>query len=130
MTTGTIKEAHIYCYNNLYVSAALEINVKGTNFRFGGHEVFMSGPRGGASGDFPYLGKFVFRCLEICGVQAWQQIKNCKVLVEILNRQVIAIGQLSGNKFFNPLTEFNDQSKGPDEGCPDNAHDQDRHLHK
>lgn len=114
METGTIKEAHIYNYNELYVTAALEINVKGTNFRFGGHDIFTSGARGGTTGDFPYLGKFVFRCLEICGVQAWQQIKNCKVLVQIVNRRIIAIGQLTGNKFFNPMMEFHHQHKSAD----------------
>nr|WP_295924746.1 hypothetical protein [uncultured Dyadobacter sp.] len=111
MTTGTIKDAHIYCYDDLFITAALDINVKGINFRFGGHDVFISGPRGGTAGDFPYLGTFVFRCLEICGVQAWKQIRNCKVLVQIVNKEIIAIGQLTGNKFFNPMREFHNSDK-------------------
>lgn len=111
MITGTIKDAHIYCHDDLFITAALDINVKGTNFRFGGHNVFISGPRGDSVGDFPHLGKFVFRCLEICGVQAWQQIRNCKVLVQIVNREIIAIGQLTGSKFFNPMREFHNSDQ-------------------
>ncbi len=106
METGAIKAAHIYTCANLFVTAALEINVKGVNFFFGGHEIFHSGVRGGRAGDIPYLGKFVYRCLEICGVQAWGQLKNCKVLVQIVNRHAVAIGPLFGNAVFNPTEEF------------------------
>ncbi|WP_353720227.1 hypothetical protein [Dyadobacter sp. 676] len=106
METGAIKAAHIYSCGNMFLTAALEINVKGVNFFFGGHEIFHTGARGGRTGDVPYLGKFVFRCLEVCGVQAWSQLKNCKVLVKIVNRHAVAIGQLRGNKIFNPAEEF------------------------
>lgn len=114
METGAIKAAHIYTCANMFVTAALEINVKGVNFFFGGHEIFHSGAGGGRIGEVPYLGKFVYRCLEVCRVQAWSQLKNCKVFVKIVNRHAVGIGSLGGGDFFNPTEEFGatDQMNG------------------
>lgn len=52
METGAIKAAHIYTCANLFVTAALEINVKGVNFFFGGHEIFI--PESEAAGQVIY----------------------------------------------------------------------------
>lgn len=100
MEIGTIKSVHIYCHNTYYVTAALKLNVKGTNFCFGSHQVFLSGMYGGQTGDFPYLGKFIFRCLQICNLRDWELIKSQKVLVDIVDNMAVGIGTLSGSDFF------------------------------
>lgn len=109
MEIGTIKSVHIYTHDACYVTAALQLNVKGSNFCFGGHQVFLSGMLGGQAGDFPYLGKFIFRCLQVCDVSDWELLKSQKVLVDISDGMVVAIGKLSGNDFFYPAFEFEKQ---------------------
>lgn len=106
MEIGTIKAVHIYVYKQLYVTAELELNIKGVNHRFGGHGVFHSGVYGGDAGDSPYLGRFLFRCMEVCNVDSWDLLKSSKVLAEIRDGRVIAIGTVSGDHWFNPTMEF------------------------
>ncbi|WP_353718531.1 hypothetical protein [Dyadobacter sp. 676] len=106
MEIGTIKAVHIYMHRQLYVTAALELNLKGVKYIFGGHEVFLSGMHGGESADAPYLGRFLFRCMHVCKADNWDQLKSSKVLVEIRNGKVVAIADTAGNNWFNPKEEF------------------------
>ncbi|MEO6285895.1 MAG: hypothetical protein ABIN80_29000 [Dyadobacter sp.] len=106
MEIGTIKAVHIYLRERLHVTAELELNVKGVNYSFGGHQMFLSGRNGGESCDAPYLGRFLFRCMQICDVESWEQLKSSKVIVNISDQKVIAIGNVAGNKWFNPQAEF------------------------
>ncbi|WAC15158.1 hypothetical protein [Dyadobacter pollutisoli] len=106
MEIGTIKAVHIYIHEQLYVTAELELNLKGINHSFGGHKIFMSGMNGGESCDAPYLGRFLFRCMQICEVDSWEKLKSNKVLIEISNGKVTAIGNVAGSKWFNPRKEF------------------------
>lgn len=106
MEIGTIKAVHIYIHRQLYVTAELELNLKGVNHTFGGHEIFLSGMHGGNSCDAPYLGRFLFRCMQVCNVDSWELLKSSKVLVEINNGKVIAIADTAGNNWFNPVIEF------------------------
>ena len=106
MEIGTIKAVHIYTHRRLYVTAELELNLKGVKYIFGGHEVFLSGMHGGESVDAPYLGRFLFRCMQICGVDNWDELKSSKVLVEIQHGKVLAIADVAGNNWFNPIKEF------------------------
>jgi hypothetical protein len=106
MEIGTIKAVHIYVHERLYVTAELELNLKGVNHSFGGHEIFVSGINGGDSCDAPYLGRFLFRCMQICGVDSWDQLKSHKVMVQLVSGKVVAIGNIAGDKWFNPQAEF------------------------
>jgi hypothetical protein len=106
MEIGTIKAVHIYVHKQLYVTAELELNLKGVNYTFGGHEVFLSGLHGGESADAPYLGRFLYRCMQICKVDSWDRLKSSKVLVEIRHGKVSAIADVGGNNWFNPAEEF------------------------
>ncbi|SDG48537.1 hypothetical protein SAMN04487996_11942 [Dyadobacter soli] len=106
MEIGTIKAVHIYTHRRLYVTAELELNLKGVKYTFGGRDVFVSGMNGGGSADAPYLGRFLFRCMEICHVDNWDQLKSSKVLVEIQHGKVVAIANVSGSNWFNPAKEF------------------------
>lgn len=113
MEIGTIKAVHIYTHRRLYVTAELELNLKGVKYTFGGHDVFLSGVNGGGSADPPYLGRFLFRCMQICRVDNWDELKSSKVLVEIQHGKVVAIADVAGNTWFNPTKEFEamDQEK-------------------
>lgn len=106
MEIGTIKAVHIVMHRHLYVTAEMELNVKGVKYVFGGHETVLSGMHGGESADTPHLGRFLFRCMQICGADSWDQLKNSKVLVEVKNGKVLAIADVSGNNWFNPTAEF------------------------
>lgn len=106
MEIGSIKAVHIHIHRELYVTAELELNLKGVNYTFGGQHVFLSGVQGGESCDMPYLGRFLFRCMQVCGVDHWDELKNTKVLAEIRNGKVIAIADTAGTNWFNPKAEF------------------------
>ncbi|KAA0992508.1 hypothetical protein [Dyadobacter aurulentus] len=106
MEIGTIKAVHIYMHNKLYVTAELELNVKGSNYSFGGESVFVSGKNGGESCDAPVLGRFLFRCMQICAVDSWDLLKSQKVMVEVSHGKAVAIANASGDKWFNPSSEF------------------------
>ncbi|MHA4739273.1 hypothetical protein [Dyadobacter sp. MSC1_007] len=106
MEIGTIKAVHIYVHEQIYVTAELELNIKGVNYIFGGHRVFLSGMHGGESCDAPYLGRFLFRCMHVCNVESWDLLKSSKVLADIRDGRVIAIGSTSGHNWFNPTKEF------------------------
>lgn len=106
MEIGTIKAVHIFTHRRLYVTAQLELNLKGVNYTFGGHDVFLSGMHGGESSDAPYLGRFLFRCMQVCRVDNWDKLKSSKVLVEVQHGRVVAIADVSGENWFNPSIEF------------------------
>ncbi|MDR6808672.1 hypothetical protein J2Y45_005884 [Dyadobacter sp. BE34] len=106
MEIGTIKAVHIYTHQRLYVTAELELNLKGVKYTFGGYDVFLSGMHGGESSDPPYLGRFLFRCMQVCRVDNWDELKSSKVLVEIQHGKVVAIADISGDNWFNPAKEF------------------------
>jgi hypothetical protein len=106
MEFGTIKAARIYVWENRYVTADLELNVKGVNYSFGGEMVVRSGANGGGFSDIPYLGRFLFRCLEICNVPSWDLLKSRKVQVKVENGKVTEIGNVAGDLWFNPRVEF------------------------
>ncbi|MCF0073885.1 hypothetical protein LZD49_25620 [Dyadobacter sp. CY261] len=106
MEIGTIKAVHIYIHRQLYVTADLELNLKGVKYTFGGQGLFVSGMHGGESSDAPYLGRFLYRCMQVCNVANWEELKSSKVLVEIRNGRVIAIADIAGNNWFDPLAEF------------------------
>ncbi len=106
MEIGTIKAVHIYTYQRLYVTAELELNLKGVKYMFGGREVFLSGTHGGESADPPYLGRFLFRCMQVCRVDNWDELKSSKVLVEVQHGKVVAIADVTGDNWFNPAKEF------------------------
>lgn len=106
MEVGTIKAVHIYIHEEKYVTAELELNVKGINYCFGGASTFLSGPRGGDAGDAPYLARFIFRCMQICGVETFESLKSHKVLAHITDGEVVAIANVAGENWFNVRQEF------------------------
>ncbi|WP_342083830.1 hypothetical protein [Dyadobacter sp. OTU695] len=115
MEIGTIKAVHIYTHRQLYVTAELELNLKGVKYTFGGHEVFLSGMNGGESADPPYLGRFLYRCMQVCRVDNWDELKSSKVLVEIRHGKVAAIADVSGNNWFDPAKEFEAMALGKEQ---------------
>ncbi|WP_031530053.1 hypothetical protein [Dyadobacter crusticola] len=106
MGIGTIKAVHIYIHEQLYLTAELELNVKGVNYSFGGKAVLLSGREGGEPSGTPLLGRFLFRCMQICEVDSWDLLKSRKVLVEISNEIAVAIGNPVTGRWFRPAGEF------------------------
>ena len=106
MEIGTIKAVHILAHEKKYVTAELELNVKGVNYSFGGGDIFLTGDQGGRFDDPPFLGRFIFRCLQICKADSWDLLKSCKVLVQVIDKKVVAIGNVTGDQWFNPVSEF------------------------
>jgi hypothetical protein len=44
--------------------------------------------------------------MQVCRVDNWDELKSSKVLVEIRHGKVVAIADVSGNNWFDPVKEF------------------------
>jgi len=76
---------------------------------FGGHVLYL--PKSFKHhGDFGYAGHFIFRCLEVAGVESWDKLKGKTIRVksdkEGLGGKIIAIGHIVNDDWFDPSEDF------------------------
>ena len=94
------------------LSAWLTLNYGGTSQGFGGYLLYA--PKGWKahkeSGNF--CGHFIWRCLEIVGVNDWAELPGKPIRVKADYGKVHAIGHIIDDKWFDPSAEFEAFSKG------------------
>lgn len=73
---------------------------------FGGYVLYL--PKGfvhaTTKGDF--AGHFIFRCMEIAGVERWSDVKGKTVRVMVQDDRAVAIGHIVKDDWFNPSKDF------------------------
>lgn len=87
----------------------LDYGVSGQGF--GGYALYL--PKGFKNftnkGDF--AGHFIFRCMEIAGVDKWEEMKGKSIRVKVAQGKVEAIGHIVKDDWFSPSHDFEVMSK-------------------
>lgn len=88
------------------LTAWLNLNYGGSGQGFGGFSLYL--PKSYAhfteKGDF--AGHFLFRCMEIAGVESWDKMKGKTVRVKSQHSKIEAIGHIVKDDWFNPSEDF------------------------
>jgi hypothetical protein len=76
---------------------------------FGGHALYL--PKSFKHhADLGYAGHFIYRCMEIGGVEKWADLKGKSIRVKLdkpgLAGNILAVGHIVKDDWFNPSVEF------------------------
>ena len=96
------------------LSAWLTLDYGGTGQGFGGYALFMRpfDTEKKAKGTYllgNYAGLFIYRCIEIGGVEKWEQLRGRTIRVKKpagFGGSIIAIGHIVKDDWFEPTREF------------------------
>jgi len=102
---AVIKKAIIDIGDRGFLTASLHLDYGVCMQQFGGFALYL--PK---SFDHHRLnssaGHFIFRVLQIAGVERWDQLQNQCVRVKATHSGVIEIGHIIIEDWFNPLEDF------------------------
>lgn len=107
-----IEDARIVIEECGLLSAYLYLDYGDSGQSFGGYALYL--PDG-----FKYhsimkssAGHFIFRCLEIAGVDEWSKLKGKAIRVKQDHCKVYAIGHIVKDDWFCPSEDFKDEKYG------------------
>ena len=88
------------------LSAWIQLDYGGTGQGFGGYMLY--GPHGWRANKSPgnYTGHFVWRVLEIAGVDEWGKVKGRTIRAKSSHGKCHAIGHIIKDDWFDPSIEF------------------------
>lgn len=88
------------------LTAWLFLDYGGSGQGFGGFSLYLpkSYTHFTEKGDF--AGHFIFRCMEIAGVDRWNDITGKSVRVKCERNSIVAIGHIIKDDWFNPKEDF------------------------
>lgn len=104
-----IESAHFDTERGL--TAFVTLDYGGVCQGFGGYMLYS--PPGWASHEEPgnYAGHFIWRVLEIAGVDDWSKLKGRTIRVKAEHSKVHAIGHIVKDDWFDPSKEFEELRK-------------------
>lgn len=88
----------------------LYLDYGGCSQGFGGYALYL--PKGYANhSDRGFAGHFIFRCMEVAGVESWAKMQGKTIRVKRtdgsgIGSRITAIGHIVKNDWFNPTLEF------------------------
>ena len=100
---AVIEDVHISNEEHGVLSMWLTLDYGGAGQGFGGYLLYSPRIKGSAKN---YCGHFIWRVLEIVGVNSIHQIKGKTIRVKADNSKVHAIGHILKDDWFNPTEEF------------------------
>ena len=87
------------------LSVWMHLNYGGSGQEFGGYVLYM--PKGAKHFNIESLaGHFIYRCIEIAGVEKWSQLAGKTIRVKASSGKVHAIGHIVNDDWFNPSEDF------------------------
>jgi len=108
-----IKNAIIQSVNidteEKWLTVWLRLDYGGIIQYFGGFPLYI--PKKFKPNEENFTGHFIFRCMEIAGVEKWEQMKGKTIRVKSNNGKVEAIGHIVKEDWFNPSIDFEQVSK-------------------
>lgn len=73
---------------------------------FGGHALYLPKDYKNFTNKGDFAGHFIFRVMQVAGVESWDKMKGKTVRVKQKNGLVVAIGHIVKNDWFNPSEDF------------------------
>jgi hypothetical protein len=102
-----IKSARITNDDHGLLSAWLDLDYGGTGQGFGGYALYLpKAYKHHRLGDPNYAGHFIWRVMEIAGVERWDQLPGKTIRVRAEHSGVGAIGHIVKDDWFNPGADF------------------------
>lgn len=106
---AVIKGARIDTGDRNLLTAWIDLDYGGSGQSFGGHALYLP-----ASYDnhelLSYAGHFIFRVMEIAGVERWSDLVGKTVRVRGGHSRVSSIGHIVKDDWFNPSADFSKSS--------------------
>lgn len=114
ITNAIITSASLTKADHNLLSAWLFLDYGGSGQGFGGYSLYLPKDFTHHGIDAGYAGHFIFRCLEVAGVDKWEDLKGKTIRVmhdkEGIGGKIIAIGHIVKDDWFNPSIDFKSQS--------------------
>lgn len=88
-----------------FLDCSLVLDYGGSGQGFGGYVLYL--PKSWKHHELKSVaGHFLFRVMEVAGVQSWDQLKGRTIRVKAEHRKVHAIGHIVKNDWFCPEQDF------------------------
>ena len=87
------------------LTAWLYLDYGGSGQGFGGYALYLPKSYSHHEMESP-AGHFIFRCMEIAGVEKWEDMKGKTIRVRCNHSSVEAIGHIVKEDWFNPAKDF------------------------
>ena len=107
---AVIQSTSIDIGDRYLLSAWLHLDYGGSGQGFGGYTLYLPKDYKHHTCKGDYAGHFIFRCLEIAGVEKWEDLKGKTIRVKADHNHVIAIGHIVKDDWFNPSEDFKKMS--------------------
>jgi hypothetical protein len=102
-----IKSARLTSDDHGFLSCWLDLDYGGAGQGFGGYVLYLPA-------SFPHhklesvAGHFIWRCMEIAGVEDWSKLPGRTIRVNCEHTKVHAIGHIVKDDWFNPEDDFSE----------------------
>lgn len=88
------------------LTAWLHLSYGGTGQGFGGYTLYLPKDFKHHTNKGDFAGHFIYRCMQIAGVNSWEKIKGKTIRVKADNGHVEAIGHIVNDDWFSPSKDF------------------------
>jgi hypothetical protein len=103
---AVIKTARITNDDHGLLTAWLDLDYGGTGQGFGGYALYLPKDFTHSTMQQNYAGHFIWRVMEIAGVERWDQLPGKTIRVRSERHTVDAIGHIVKDDWFSPSSDF------------------------
>lgn len=109
-----IESAIITTKDRGLLSAWLHLDYGGSGQGFGGYALYLPKSYTHHNKNAGYAGHFIWRVMEIAGVENWSDLKGKTIRVRAVHDKVIEIGHIVKDDWFNPSDDFKEAKVAED----------------
>lgn len=109
-----IESATIDTGDRGLLTAWLHLDYGGAGQGFGGFVLYLPKEFKHFTNKGDFAGHFIFRCMQIAGVGRWEDMKGKTIRVKAGHSNVVAIGHIVKDDWFNPSEDF-ERMRKPEE---------------